>query len=104
MGTLALTLELAIQKSIFESRKFGHETLHYKLIFTGITFSPMFFLSEINFSFLVPRKQKSGGAGYRSLCLTHAKRALYHLSYTPTTCSIVLLTASDKKARAKPTL
>ena len=49
MGTLALTLELAIQKSIFESRKFGHETLHYKLIFTGITFSPMFFLSEIIF-------------------------------------------------------
>ena len=49
MGTLALTLELAIQKSIFESRKFCHETLHYKLILTGITFSPMFFLSEINF-------------------------------------------------------
>ena len=29
--------------------------------------------------------KKSGGAGYRSLCLTHAKRALYHLSYTPST-------------------
>ncbi len=29
--------------------------------------------------------QKKGGvAGYRSLCLTHAKRALYHLSYNPT--------------------
>ena len=39
VGTLALTLKLAIQKSIFESRKFCHETLHYKLIFTGITFS-----------------------------------------------------------------
>lgn len=25
----------------------------------------------------------SGGAGYRSLCLLHAKQALYHLSYTP---------------------
>ena len=24
-----------------------------------------------------------GGAGYRSPCLSHAKRALYHLSYTP---------------------
>jgi hypothetical protein len=24
-----------------------------------------------------------GGAGYRSLCLLHAKQALYHLSYTP---------------------
>jgi hypothetical protein len=30
--------------------------------------------------------EKSGGAGYRSLCLTHAKRALYHLSYTPKVC------------------
>ena len=27
--------------------------------------------------------KKSGGAGYRSLCLMHAKHALYHLSYTP---------------------
>jgi hypothetical protein len=34
-----------------------------------------------------PRGQtKSGGAGYRSLCLMHAKHALYHLSYTPTMC------------------
>ena len=24
-----------------------------------------------------------GDAGYRSPCLSHAKRALYHLSYTP---------------------
>ena len=31
--------------------------------------------------FLWPKK--SGGAGYRSLCLLHAKQALYHLSYTP---------------------
>ena len=30
----------------------------------------------------VPEKN-SGGAGYRSLCLMHAKHALYHLSYTP---------------------
>ena len=28
-------------------------------------------------------KQKSGDAGYRSLYLSHAERALYHLSYTP---------------------
>ena len=28
--------------------------------------------------------QKSGDAGYRSLYLSHAERALYHLSYTPT--------------------
>jgi hypothetical protein len=31
------------------------------------------------------KKKKSGGAGYRSLCLMHAKHALYHLSYTPNT-------------------
>jgi hypothetical protein len=28
-------------------------------------------------------RSKIGGAGYRSLCLVHAKHALYHLSYTP---------------------
>ena len=28
-------------------------------------------------------RKKCGGAGYRSLCLLHAKQALYHLSYTP---------------------
>jgi hypothetical protein len=27
--------------------------------------------------------EKSGDAGYRSLYLSHAERALYHLSYTP---------------------
>ena len=29
------------------------------------------------------RSNKSGEAGYRSLCLVHAKHALYHLSYIP---------------------
>ena len=29
------------------------------------------------------KEKKAGEAGYRSLCLTHAKRALYHLSYIP---------------------
>ena len=28
-------------------------------------------------------EKKCGGAGYRSLCLLHAKQALYHVSYTP---------------------
>ena len=28
-------------------------------------------------------KETSGGAGYRSRYLSHAKRALYHLSYAP---------------------
>ena len=27
--------------------------------------------------------KERGGAGYRSPCLSHAKRALYRLSYTP---------------------
>ena len=29
------------------------------------------------------KTKKSGEAGYRSLCLMHAKHALYHLSYIP---------------------
>ena len=29
------------------------------------------------------KAKKSGGAGYRSPCPSHAKRVLYHLSYTP---------------------
>ena len=29
------------------------------------------------------KRLKSGGAGYRSRYLSHAKRALYHLSYAP---------------------
>jgi hypothetical protein len=28
-------------------------------------------------------KNRNGDAGYRSPCLSHAKRALYHLSYIP---------------------
>ena len=29
------------------------------------------------------KKEFCGGVGHRSPCLSHAKRALYHLSYTP---------------------
>ena len=29
------------------------------------------------------KKKRIGGAGYRSRYLSHAKRALYHLSYAP---------------------
>ena len=32
-------------------------------------------------------RQKSGDAGYRSRYLSHAKRALYHLSYAPSMAS-----------------
>ena len=32
---------------------------------------------------IATRSQKSGEAGHRSQCLSHAKRALYHLSYIP---------------------
>ena len=31
-------------------------------------------------------KRNCGGAGYRSRYLSHAKRALYHLSYAPSSC------------------
>ena len=33
---------------------------------------------------MVHERTKNGEAGYRSLCLMHAKHALYHLSYIPT--------------------
>jgi hypothetical protein len=35
-----------------------------------------------------------GGAGYRSPYLSHAKRALYHLSYTP--CLVEVLSIGNK--------
>ena len=42
---------------------------------------------EVSQSREVPRKKekKSGDAGYRSPCPSHAKRMLYHLSYIPST-------------------
>ena len=40
--------------------------------------------TELSQLLFVVEEKKSGGAGYRSLCLMHAKHALYHLSYTPT--------------------
>ncbi len=33
--------------------------------------------------YLSKKSNRSGGAGYRSRYLSHAKRALYHLSYAP---------------------
>ena len=39
--------------------------------------------STICLSSRVNEKEKYGEAGYRSLYLSHAKRALYHLSYIP---------------------
>jgi hypothetical protein len=50
-------------------------------------FFPLGFLSPALALYLItthsnPRK-RSGEAGYRSLCLMHAKHALYHLSYIP---------------------
>ena len=44
----------------------------------------IFFYSEESLeSHVRRRKSICGGAGYRSPYLSHAKRALYHLSYTP---------------------
>jgi hypothetical protein len=43
---------------------------------------------------------KRGDAGYRSLYLSHAKRALYHLSYTPLQELANLLVRNKGMARA----
>ena len=48
----------------------------------GSTPGTAIFFRTFEVAFLA-QKKKSGGAGYRSLCLMHAKHALYHLSYTP---------------------
>ena len=34
------------------------------------------------------KEKKSGDAGYRSPCPSHAKRMLYHLSYIPSSKSV----------------
>ena len=53
-------------------------------------------------------KKKFGGAGYRSRYLSHAKRALYHLSYAPSIQSgeelrgVDLFTWSDIYAQGQP--
>ena len=53
-------------------------------------------------------KKKFGGAGYRSRYLSHAKRALYHLSYAPSIHSgeelrgVDLFTWSDIYAQGQP--
>ncbi len=39
-------------------------------------------VEPITYGFAVGKK-RTGGAGYRSRYLSHAKRALYHLSYAP---------------------
>jgi hypothetical protein len=39
--------------------------------------------SPTNQKTMADTTKSCGGAGYRSLCLLHAKQALYHLSYTP---------------------
>ena len=59
------------------------------------------------------KNKKDGGAGYRSPCPSHAKRMLYHLSYTPIQSfgrsigvyrvSLVFLPGKDKKVKNSPT-
>ncbi len=50
---------------------------------TMIVTKPQTQLFIIFFVSTRPNKTSAGSAGYRSPCLSHAKRALYHLSYTP---------------------
>ena len=40
--------------------------------------------------------RKSGGEGHRSPYLSHAKRALYHLSYTPVLKEVSMITIWEK--------
>ena len=57
--------------------------------------------------------KKDGGAGYRSPCPSHAKRVLYHLSYTPIQRSrrkkevvgitVLCICCIDKKNKNSPT-
>ena len=50
---------------------------------TGERFpSPNMFLAKLPI-FIEKRKKTTGRVGYRSPYLSHAKRALYHVSYTP---------------------
>ena len=43
-----------------------------------------FYRKNSNFSWILNKTKKvNGGAGNRTPCLSHAKRALYHMSYTP---------------------
>ena len=43
----------------------------------------------------IEKYEKSGEAGRRSQCLSHAKRALYHLSYIPKLLYIVIFLIPD---------
>ena len=40
---------------------------------------------------IMNKKNVDGGAGYRSRYLSHAKRALYHLSYAPVLYLLLIL-------------
>ena len=46
--------------------------------------------------------KNGGGAGYRSLCLLHAKQALYHLSYTPKMYTFKVSSRVPKPGPSKP--
>ena len=50
----------------------------YQLYYVWYKFNIIFIVYKF-----VYRIKKDGGAGYRSPCPSHAKRVLYHLSYTP---------------------
>ena len=39
-----------------------------------------------------------GGAGYQSRYLSHAKRALYHLSYVPIVLAVLFLSDANTKS------
>ncbi|XLT05011.1 hypothetical protein HN51_043760 [Arachis hypogaea] len=48
------------------------------------------------------KENRNGDAGYRSPYLTHAKRALYHLSYIPALIIATYTFEGQKEANKKP--
>ena len=60
-----------------------YKKVHYELHSYNCSILTFIFISLGNLSIYKPKLKKSGDAGYRSRYLSHAKRALYHLSYTP---------------------
>ena len=79
------------------------------MFFTDIFLYIVLYLSY----YLIYKNKKDGGAGYRSPCPSHAKRMLYHLSYTPIQyfgrslgvyrISLVFLPGNNKKVKNSPT-
>ena len=62
-----------------------HESCRVFAFYSTCVLHTFFFLQAVYLGLTLSKPTKiCGGAGHRSPYLSHAKRALYHLSYTPT--------------------